>query len=68
MRARNTGVEEKILAFVNAYIEQNCICPSYREIARGVGLSSTATIHNHIKGSWTSTVGAVYLRSGTGCQ
>lgn len=49
MRARNTGVEEKILAFVNAYIEQNCICPSYREIARGVGLSSTATIHNHIK-------------------
>ena len=49
MRARNTDVESKILEFVNAYIEKNSICPSYREISVGVGLSSTASIHNHVK-------------------
>lgn len=49
MRARNTDVESKILEFVNAYIEKNSICPSYREISAGVGLSSTASIHNHVK-------------------
>lgn len=49
MRPRNTDVEARILEFVNSYIEKNSICPSFREIAAGVGLSSTATIHNHIK-------------------
>lgn len=49
MRARNTEVESKILEYVNVYIEKNSIYPSYREIAAGVGLSSTASIHRHIK-------------------
>lgn len=49
MRAKTIEMDNSIFEFINKYIEQNNYYPSYREIAAGVGLSSTASIYNHIK-------------------
>lgn len=43
-----TNMEEKILCFIKDYIEKSGFSPSYREISKGVGLSSTSSIHHHI--------------------
>ena len=40
--------KEKILGFVSAFCDQHGYSPSYREIAIGVGIKSTATISRHI--------------------
>ena len=40
--------KEKILDFVSAVCDQHGYSPSYREIAIGVGIKSTATISRHI--------------------
>ena len=40
--------KEKILDFVSAFCDQHGYSPSYREIAIGVGIKSTATISRHI--------------------
>ena len=40
---------EEILNFVNSYIRENGYPPSIREICQGVGLSSTSTVHAHLK-------------------
>ena len=37
-----------ILDFVTQYIQKNSFAPTLREIADGVGLSSLATVHEHI--------------------
>lgn len=39
----------RILAFVGAYLSTHGRPPSYREIGEGVGLSSSSTVHRHIK-------------------
>ena len=44
-----TKKQKEILDFVTQFIQTNQYAPSYREIAEHFGLSSTATIHEHIK-------------------
>lgn len=44
-----TKRQKQILDFVTQFIQMNDYAPSYREIAEHFGLSSTATIHEHIK-------------------
>ncbi|OGY94278.1 MAG: repressor LexA [Candidatus Komeilibacteria bacterium RIFOXYC1_FULL_37_11] len=44
-----TKKQKQILDFVTQFIQTNEYAPSYREIAEHFGLSSTATVHEHIK-------------------
>lgn len=43
-----TKKQKQILDFVTQFIQTHDYAPSYREIAEHFGLSSTATIHEHI--------------------
>lgn len=43
-----TPRQRQILEFIDAYAREHTYPPSVREIARGVGLSSTATVHTHL--------------------
>ena len=44
-----TKKQKEILDFVTQFIQTNEYAPSYKEIAEYFGLSSTATVHEHIK-------------------
>lgn len=44
-----TKKQKQILDFVTEFIHTHEYAPSYREIAEYFGLSSTATVHEHIK-------------------
>ncbi|MCB9802709.1 transcriptional repressor LexA [Candidatus Nomurabacteria bacterium] len=44
-----TKKQKEILDFVTEFIQSNDYAPSYREIADYFGLSSTATVHEHLK-------------------
>jgi len=44
-----TKKQKQILDFVTQFIQINEYAPSYREIAEHFGLSSTATVHEHLK-------------------
>ncbi len=44
-----TKKQKVIYEFLKAYIRENKFPPSVREVAKGVGLSSTATVHTHLK-------------------
>src|SRR5699024_3967606 len=46
--ARTSDKHEKILAFLNRYIEENGYPPAVREIGAAVGLKSTATVSYHL--------------------
>lgn len=55
-----TKKQKQILDYVTEFIQLNGYAPSYREIAEYFGLSSTATVHDHVraledKGLITST-------------
>jgi repressor LexA len=41
--------QEKILKFINKKIKESGYPPSVREIAKAVNLSSSATVHSHLK-------------------
>jgi len=41
--------QQMILEFVTSYMEENGYPPSIREICKGVGLSSTSTVHAHLE-------------------
>lgn len=41
--------QKKIFDFVCQYIQKNGYAPSVREIAKAVGVSSLATVHEHLK-------------------
>lgn len=43
-----TKKQKQILDFITQFIQTNDYAPSYREIAEHFGLSSTATIHEHV--------------------
>jgi len=43
-----TPRQKEVLDFIARFVEQNAYCPSYEEIARGLGLASLATVHKHI--------------------
>ena len=47
--ARTSDKGEKILEFVNAFVQENGYAPSVREIGAGVGLSSTASVSYQLK-------------------
>jgi repressor LexA len=44
-----TKKQKEILDYITEFIQINQYAPSYREIADHFGLSSTATVHEHIK-------------------
>ena len=55
-----TKRQKQVLDFIAGFVDDNRYCPSYEEIARGLGLASLATVHKHI-----STLEAKnYLKSG----
>lgn len=41
--------QQKILEFVSKYMKENGYPPAIREICKGVGLSSTSTVHAHLE-------------------
>ncbi len=41
-------MNEKILQFIIGYIQKHGYSPSFREIAKGVGVKSTNTVSNHL--------------------
>ncbi|MCC6294135.1 MAG: transcriptional repressor LexA [Bryobacterales bacterium] len=43
-----TPRQKEVLDFIAQFVNQNGYCPSYEEIARGLGLASLATVHKHI--------------------
>jgi len=43
-----TRRQKEVLDFLSQFVQQNGYSPSYEEIARGLGLSSLATVHKHI--------------------
>ena len=43
-----TPKQKNVLDFVVSFNERNGYCPSFEEIARGIGLGSLATVHKHI--------------------
>ena len=43
-----TKRQKQVLDFIAKFVEDNGYCPSYDEIARGLELSSLATVHKHI--------------------
>lgn len=47
--ARTSDKGEKILEFVNHFVQENGYAPSVREIGAGVGLSSTASVSYQLK-------------------
>ncbi|MBT3689782.1 transcriptional repressor LexA [bacterium] len=54
-----TKRQKEVLDYVNQYIDDNSYAPSYLEIADNLGVSSSATIHQHIK----ALEGKGYLKS-----
>lgn len=47
--ARTSTKRQEILAYVKQYFKDNGYAPSVRDIKAGVGLSSTASVHYHLK-------------------
>ena len=43
-----TRRQKEVLDFIADFVDDNGYCPSYEEIARGLGLQSLATVHKHI--------------------
>lgn len=44
-----TKKQEEVLTFIKKYIVKNGYPPAVREIGKGLGLSSPATVHTHLK-------------------
>lgn len=44
-----TNKQQKVYDFIKSFIEENNYPPTIREIATGVNLSSSATVHVHLK-------------------
>ncbi len=55
-----TKRQKEFLDFFAAFVDENGYCPSYEEIARGLDLSSLATVHKHVCALETKN----YLRRG----
>jgi repressor LexA len=43
-----TRRQKEVLDLIAAFVNDHGYCPSYEEIARGLGLGSLATVHKHI--------------------
>lgn len=44
-----TKKQAEILKFIAGFIQENGYAPSYREVGANFGISSTATVHEHVK-------------------
>jgi repressor LexA len=55
-----TKRQKEFLDFFASFVEEKGYCPSYEEIARGLDLSSLATVHKHVCALETKN----YLRRG----
>lgn len=44
-----TKKQKQTLDFIATFIKDNGYAPSYREVAEAIGVSSTATVHEHVK-------------------
>lgn len=44
-----TKRQRQVLDYIESFVKQNSYTPSYREIAKGLGLSSPSTVHQHIQ-------------------
>ncbi len=49
MQQKLTKKQAEILAFIGDFIRDHGYAPSYREVAAHLGISSPATVHEHIK-------------------
>lgn len=49
IRKDPTPRQRQIIAFIEEFIEENTYPPTVREIAKGVRLASTATVHGHLE-------------------
>ena len=45
---RKTDIRDRILAFIVSYQEEHGYSPTMREVASGVGVSSSGCVHRHI--------------------
>jgi repressor LexA len=48
-RDKLTKKQSDILAFIVGFVKENGYAPSYREVAAHFGMSSPATVHEHVK-------------------
>jgi len=44
-----TKKQREVLDFIESFVRDNSYTPSYREIAKGMGLSSPSTVYQHIQ-------------------
>jgi repressor LexA len=44
-----SNIKRWIIEFIRSYIKEHGYPPCVREIAAGVGLKSTSTVHSHLK-------------------
>lgn len=44
-----TKKQKEVLSFIENFVQEYGYTPSYREIAKGLGLSSPSTVHSHIQ-------------------
>ncbi len=49
MSDKLTVKQSAVLEFITSFISENGYAPSYREVGEHLGVSSTATVHEHIK-------------------
>jgi len=43
-----TSRQAEVLAFIKGYIDSHEVSPTYSEIAKAIGVSSSATVHKHL--------------------
>jgi len=48
-KKKRGSTQEKVLSYIQSVIETRGYAPSVREIGEAVGLSSTSTVHGHLK-------------------
>lgn len=45
----DNGMKERVLEYVSRYRDENGYAPTYREVGRAVGLTSTSSVSHYIK-------------------
>jgi len=51
-----TKRQREVYDFIAEFTARNGYCPSYEEIASGIGVASLATVHKHLAGLETRAV------------
>ncbi len=58
--------QQRILEFINAYVEKNEVPPTIREIQKGAGISSTSMVSYHLKALERAQILSRYERRSRG--